>query len=424
MARRTLQSTATRALATPTTSMDMPSPFRTPERDAFRQSLRDFVAKELAPHANDWDEAGEIPWEVHQKIGTLGVWGFGIDTKYGGLGFDDAFMRSAYNEEMAWSGAGGIAAALNGRMISIEPIARLANDEIRERALPGILSGHKGSCLGITEPGGGSDVANMKTTARREGDEYVLNGSKTFITGALTADHFVIGARTGSAGLGGLSLFFVDKDTPGFDRVPLDRKMGWWCSDQATLYFSECRVPAAHLMGRENKGFLAIMEVPTLSIEPPHRIICASPYDLWQNFNMERLALVAGCLGMMRVCLAESVDWALQRQTFGKPLIKHQVIRHKIAEMSSRIDAVDAYCNTLCWLINEGDMPVAQITKAKFFATKQLEWCASEAMQILGGAGYLRGNPVERIYREVKVMAIGGGSEEIMRDLAVRQMGL
>ena len=380
----------------------MKNPFDTPERVAFRKTLRDFVAKEIKPNADAWDEAGQIPWELHQRVGVLGVWGFGIEEQYGGLGMDDCFMRAAYNEEFAMCGANGVPAALNGRMISIEPIQRLANADIRSRALPDIVSGRKGSSLGITEPSGGSDVAGMKTTARFDSGTYVINGSKTFITGGMTSDFFVIGARTGGDGLAGISLFFVDAATPGFSRTPLDRKMGWWCADQATLYFENMRVPAENLMGEENLGFIAIME----------------------NFNLERVALIAGALGMMRVCLAESIDWAQTRQTFGQPLIRHQVIRHKIADMSARIDAVEAYLNQICWSVNSGDMPVAEICKAKFFATKALEFCASEAMQVLGGAGYLRGHPVERIYREVKVMAIGGGSEEIMRDLAVRQMGL
>ena len=178
--------------------------------------------------------------------------------------------------------------------------------------------------------------------------------------------------------------------------------MGWWCSSQATLHFDDCRVPAESLMGEEDRGFIAIME----------------------NFNLERIAAVAVALGMMKVCLDESIAWARERETFGQPLISHQVIRHKIADMSARIDATEALLNQICWLANEGEMPVAEISKAKFFSTKALEFCASEAMQILGGAGYLRGSPVERVYREVKVIAIGGGSEEIMRDLAVRQMGL
>ena len=380
----------------------MRNPFDTPERIAFRQTLKSFVATEITPHVDDWDEQGEIPWELHAKIGALGVWGFAIDEKYEGLGFDDCFLRAAYNEELSMCGAGGVGAALNGRMISIEPIHRLASPEIKDRVLADIVSGRKSSSLAITEPGGGSDVANLKTTAKRDGNHFVLNGSKTFITGGMKSDFFVVGARTGGPGLEGISLFFVEKDAPGFSRTSIERKMGWWCSDQATLYFDDCRVPAENLMGEEDRGFIAIME----------------------NFNLERIGLIAGSLGAMRVCLQSSVDWAKERETFGKPLIRHQVIRHKIADMSMRIDATEALLNQLCWQINEGEMPVAEIAKAKVFATKNLEFCASEAMQIFGGAGYLRGNPVERIYREVKVMAIGGGSEEIMRDLAVRQMGL
>lgn len=384
----------------------MDNPFETDDRRAFRDTIRAFVASEITPFADAWDEVGVVPWELHQKIGALGVWGFGIDEKYGGLGFDDCFMRAAYNEELARCGAGGVAAALNGRMISIEPIARLASEDIRARVLPQILSGHKGSSLGVTEPGGGSDVAGLTTSAKRDGNHFVLNGSKTFITGGMTSDYFVIGARTGGPGIAGISLFFVEADDIGFSRSPLARKMGWWASDQATLHFDNLRVPAENMMGEEDRGFLAIME----------------------NFNYERIGLIAGMLGMMKTALATSIDWAQERKTFGKRLIDHQVIRHKIADMSSRIDAVEALLNTLCWNVNtgreQGQMPVAEISKAKMFTSKSLEFCASEAMQILGGAGYLRGNPVERIYREVKVMAIGGGSEEIMRDLAVRQMGL
>jgi len=207
---------------------------------------------------------------------------------------------------------------------------------------------------------------------------------------------------TGGSGLSGISLFFVDADTPGFSRTPLTKKMGWWASNQATLYFDDCRVPAENLMGEEDHGFIQIMH----------------------NFNYERFGLSAWALGMMKVCLEDSIAWAQQRETFGKPLIKHQVIRHKIADMSAKIDATESYLWAICAQIEQGDMPVAEICKSKFFATKALEFCASEAMQILGGAGYMRGNRVENIYREVKVIAIGGGSEEIMRDLAVRQMGL
>ena len=380
----------------------MENPFETPERKAFRETVTRFVESEIKPYADQWDEEGTIPWELHEKVGALGVFGFGIDEAYGGLGFDDCFMRAAYSEELGKCGATGVGAALGGRLISIGPLQDLANDEIRQRVLPDVVAGRKASSLAITEPAGGSDVARMKTTARRDGDEYVINGSKTFITGGMHSDYFVVGARTGEGGLRGISLFFVEATTPGFSRSELPKKMGWWCSDTATLYFEDCRVPASHLMGEENNGFIAIMH----------------------NFNFERLNMVAGMVGMMKVCFDEAVAWAMERETFGKKLIQHQVIRHKLADMSARIDLIEAYLHQICWQANEGRMPFAEVTKAKFSASKALEFVASEAMQILGGAGYLRGNVVERMYREVKVQAIGGGSEEIMRDLAVRLMGL
>ena len=234
----------------------MKNPFDTPEREEFRAQLKTFVDKEIKPYVNDWDEEGRVPWELHQKAGALGVWGFGIDERYGGLGEDDSFLRAIYNEEFAKCGAGGVGAAMGGRMISLEPIQRLCSTEIKDRVLKDIVTGKKGSSLGITEPGGGSDVANMKTTAKRDGNHFVINGSKTFITGAMTSDYFVVGARTGGEGLTGISLFFVEADRDGFSRVPLDKKMGWWCSDQATLYFDNVRVPAENMMGEEDKGFL------------------------------------------------------------------------------------------------------------------------------------------------------------------------
>ena len=380
----------------------MKNPFDNDERRAFRDSVARFVRNEIEPHADAWDEAGTFPWAVHEKACALGLFGFGIDEQYGGLGFEDAFMRAASAEELGRGGIGGVIAAIGSRGIMVGLVNGLANEDIKRRALPEILSGMKGGALGITEPSGGSDVANLQTRARREGDEYIINGSKTFITGGMNASYFAIAARTGEAGGGGISLFFVEAQMPGFSRTAIERKMGWWASDTATLYFDECRVPAANLMGLENRGFFATLN----------------------NFNFERLFMCAQMLGMARRCLDDSVAYAQQRKTFGKALIKHQVIRHKIADMSSRIDAMDALINQICWNINAGDTPVAAISKAKVFCSTALEFCANEAMQIFGGAGYLRGNAVERIYRETKVMTIGGGSAEIMRDLAMRQMGL
>ena len=380
----------------------MRNPFDTEERKTFREMVSKFLEAEIWPYVDEWDEAGEYPHEINEKVCELGVFGFGIDEKYGGLGFDDQFMRKDVSVEMGRTSAGGLFASVGSRNIMLGPLTELANEEIKLKALPDLMSGKKGGSLGITEPGGGSDVARMKTTAQKDGNEWVLNGSKTFITGGMQASYFVIGARTGKKGLGGISLFFVEADTPGFTRSSIDKKMGWWSSDTATLYFDNCRIPADNLMGEENKGFLAIMN----------------------NFNYERYMMGAQMLGMAKRCFEECVQYSQERQTFGKNLIEHQVIRHKLADMSAKIDAMDAYLNQVAQLMNDGEMPVAEISKIKFYCSECIESIASEAMQIFGGAGYLRGNAVERIYREVKVMAIGGGSKEIMKDLTVKQLGL
>ena len=380
----------------------MINPFLNDERKAFHQSVAKFLEAEIWPHVDEWDEAGEYPHEINEKICQLGIFGFNIPKQYGGLGFDDAHMRKASAVEMGRSSAGGVMASVGSRSIMLKPLTELANDEIKNRVLPELLSGRKGGALGITEPGGGSDVARMQTTARRDGDEWVLNGQKMFITGGMQASFFVIGARTGGDGMGGISLFFVDADTPGFSRTPIERKMGWWASDTATLYFDECRIPETNIMGEENKGFFAIMD----------------------NFNFERFMMAAQMCGMSMRLFDECVAYAQSRETFGETLISHQVIRHKLADMSARIDAMDAYLNQVAEIMNTAARPVAEISKLKFHCSTNLEWIASAAMQIFGGAGYLRGHAVERIYREVKVQAIGGGSEEIMRDLAMKQMGL
>lgn len=382
--------------------MPLPSPFMTPEREAFRRDLSRFIKAEIAPNIEKWEDDHAVPWDLHEKVASFGVFGFGVEEAFGGLGFDDAFMRCDYAELMFGCGASGVAAAVGGRMISIGPIAQLAPDDFRTTVLPEIIAGRMSSALAITEPGGGSDVANLTTRAERTGTGWVLNGAKAYITSGMTSRWFLVGARTGGPGPAGISLFLVEADTPGFTRAPLDGKMGWHCSDQASLFFDNCHLPESALIGPENRGFLSIMN----------------------NFNYERLAMTAGCLGMMKLCYSSALDWARERKTFGRRLIEHQVIAHKFTEISARIDLLESLIERICWAINQGQMPVAEISKAKFSATKALEYTASECMQIFGGVSYIKGNPVERIWREVKVMAIGGGSEEIMRDLAARQMGL
>ena len=272
----------------------------------------------------------------------------------------------------------------------------------KQQVIPPIMRGQKRISLAITEPSGGSDVASIRTTARRDGDHYVVDGSKTFISGGMGANWFTTAVRTGGEGARGVSVLLVPADCDGVSRTPLARKQGWWCSDTATIYFDEVRVPAGNLIGTENSGFLVIMA----------------------NFNNERMAMAVGMEAFARVCLEEAVNWARERRTFSKRLADHQVIRHKIAQMKQRINATQAYIQLCSRQIVDGNPQPGDIALLKVQASETMEFCAREAMQVLGGAGYMRGNRVERIYREVRVNAIGGGSEEIMRDLAARQFGL
>ena len=243
-------------------------------------------------------------------------------------------------------------------------------------------------------------MANLKTRAQRDGEHYIVNGSKTFITSGMRADYITTAVRTGGDGMGGVSLLVIEGDTQGLSRSPL-HKMGWWCSDTATLYFDNCRVPVANRIGPENAGFMAIM----------------------LNFNHERIMLATQACASAQVCYDEALAYARERQTFGRPLIKSQVIKHKLAEMKMRIDAVHAQIELLAWRVAQGATPVAELSLLKNLSTETFERVAAEAMQVLGGAGYLRGSKVERLYRETKVLTIGGGSREIMYDLAARQMG-
>jgi acyl-CoA dehydrogenase len=376
------------------------SPFYGPEHEAFRATIRRFVEREIEPYATAWDEAGEFPRELYARAAEVGLLGLGFPEEYGGTPCD-RFMRLVATQEFARAGSGGVSASLFSHTIGTPPILRRGSAELKARVLPPVLRGEKISALAITEPSGGSDVANLQTRARREGDVYVVDGSKTFITSGMRADFLTVAVRTGGPGAGGVSLLLIEGDTPGLQRTPL-KKMGWWASDTATLYFENCRVPVENLIGEENSGFRTIM----------------------LNFNDERLHMAAGCAAFARVCLDDAIAYARERTTFGKPLTQHQVIRHKLVDMAMRIEATQAMLEWLTWRLEQGEDPIAEICMLKNQATTTLAFCASEGVQIFGGAGYMRGAKVERIYREVKVNAIGGGTEEIMKDLASRQMGI
>jgi len=378
----------------------MTSPFYTAEHEAFREVVRRFVEREIAPYASAWDEAGEFPRALYARAAEIGLLGLGFPEEFGGVPADQ-FMRIVASQELARAGAGGISASLMSHTIGAPPIARAARPEVRARVLSQILSGRKISALAITEPSGGSDVAALRTRARRDGDHYIVSGEKTFITSGIRADYLTVAVRTGGPGAAGVSLLLIERDTPGLTRTKLD-KMGWWASDTATLHFDDCRVPAENLIGEEGQGFRLIM----------------------QNFNSERMGMAASCTAYARVCLDEAIAYARERQTFGKSLLQHQVIRHKLVDMAQRVMASQAMLEMLAWRLDHGDNPVAEICMMKNQATQTMAYCASEAVQIFGGLGFMRGVKVERIYREVKVNAIGGGTEEIMKDLASRQMGL
>ena len=377
------------------------SPFYDATHAAVADSVRRFVEAEVAPHIDRWEADGELPRELHRKAAAAGILGLGYPEEYGGHseGFD-IFHSLAQSEELARVGAGGLTASLMTHGIGLPPILAMGSDEMKRRVAPAVLAGEKIIALAITEPSGGSDVAALKTRAQRVGNKYIVNGSKMFITSGMRADYYTVAVRTGGAGMAGISLMLLEKGTPGFTQTRLD-KMGWHCSDTAALYFQDVEVPPENVIGPENGGFAGIM----------------------RNFNGERLGMAHSCCAYARVCLEEAVGWATTRETFGKRLAQHQSIRIKLADMARQIAATQAWVDLCAWQVKQGLGLPADFAMLKVQATRMLESVAREAAQVLGGASYIKGNKVERIYREVRVNAIGGGSEEIMLDLAGRQLG-
>ncbi len=376
------------------------SPFYTETHEAVAMSVRRFVEREIAPYIDAWEDARAIPRELHRKAAAAGILGLGYPEEYGGhsAGFD-VFHNLAQSEELARPGAGGLTASLMTHGIGLPPILAAGSEEMKRRVAPAVLAGEKIIALGITEASGGSDVANLSTRAERVGNKYVVNGGKMFITSGMRADYVTVAVRTGGAGMGGISLMLIEADMPGFTRTPLE-KMGWHCSDTAALHFDNVEVPPENLIGPENAGFMGIM----------------------RNFNSERLGMAHGCCAYARVCLEEAAAWARERETFGKPLVGHQSIRIKLADMARQVNATQAWVDQCAWQVREGKTQPADFAMLKVQATRMLEAVARDAAQVLGGASYLKGSKVERIYREVRVNAIGGGSEEILLDLAGRQL--
>ncbi|WP_300380154.1 acyl-CoA dehydrogenase family protein [Henriciella sp.] len=383
-------------------SLRAPAPWMDDTHAMWRNSVRSFVEKELVPNIDEWEEAGRISRDVFPKAAEAGLIGMGYPEEYGGAGTEyDRFHGTVTSEELARMGAGGVSSALMIHGIGLPPVMVGGSEDMKREIAPQVLSGKKQISLGITEPGAGSDVAQLKTSAKRSGNGWVVNGAKTYITGGMTSKWLTTAVRTGGPGMGGVSLMLIDLESEGVSRTGLD-KMGWWASDTATIHFDDVFVPPENLIGEVDKGFLGVMA----------------------NFNGERLGMAAQAAAYARVCIEEAAAWAKQRETFGKRLADHQVIRHKISSMAQRVWATTAFLDQCTWRVQNGEAPIAELAMLKVQATETMEFCAREAMQILGGAGFIRGHRVERIYREVRVMAIGGGSEEIMRDLTARQLGL
>ena len=374
--------------------------------DALTDTVRRFALQEIAPHVAQWDEAECFPRELYRRAADIGLLGLGYPEVYGGTPATLA-MRTALSLALCrYGGSGGVLASLFSHNIGLPPVVLYGSEVLKARVIPAVLSGERIAALAITEPGGGSDVAGLRTTARLEGGDYVISGEKVFITSGMRADFITMAVRTGepgSKGAGGISMIVVPGDAPGLSRSPL-QKMGWWCSDTAHLRMDNVRVPAGHLLGAEGSGFRMIME----------------------NFNGERVAMSAGALGFSQACLDEALDWARQRKTFGLALVERQVIRHQLVDMQMRISSTQAWLDAVVARADAGDTSpdwVAQVCMLKNHATQTMQFCADQAVQILGGMGFMRGTKSERIYREVKVMMIGGGAQEIMKELAARQLG-
>ncbi|MBT9464283.1 acyl-CoA dehydrogenase family protein [Hydrogenophaga sp.] len=386
--------------------MNTTQDFTPEDRTALLDTVQRFATQAIAPNVSAWDEAGEFPRGLHHQAAELGLLGLGYPEHLGGTPAPWS-VRNAMSQTLArFGGSGGVMASLFTHNIGLPPVLAHGSPELQADVIPPVLRGEQIAALGITEPGGGSDVAALRTTARLEGDGYVIDGEKVFITSGMRCDWITLAVRTDphSKGASGISMIVVPCNTPGISRSKL-HKMGWHCSDTAHLRFDGVRVPARYRLGAEGAGFRMIMG----------------------NFNGERLAMSAMALGFAQACFDEALAWARQRSTFGAPLIERQVIRHKLMDMQMRIHSTQAWVDALGARVDAGDDGadwVAQVCLLKNHATQTMQHCADAAVQMLGAMGYMRGTVSERVYREVKVMMIGGGAEEIMKELAARQWAL
>jgi acyl-CoA dehydrogenase len=378
----------------------------TDEQQALKVTTAEFVRREVEPHLQDWEDAGEIPRSLHLAAAKAGLLGVSFPEDVGGQGgslLDSVALQEAFFEA---GGSSGLAAGLFTGGIALPHMAARGTREQIDAFVRPTLAGEKIGALAVTEPGGGSDVAGIRTTAVRDGDSFVVNGSKTFITSGVRADFVTTAVRTGGPGHGGISLLVVEKGTPGFT---VDRglaKMGWHCSDTAELSFVDVRVPAANLVGEENSGFYLIAE----------------------QFVVERIALAVHAYGIAARSLALTAAYCRERETFGKPLIARQVVQHKLVEMQRQVEVARVYTRHVAERHVNGapadqQSVIAEACLAKQTAVEACDHVVDQAVQLHGGTGYMHGTEVERHYRDSRILGIGGGATEVLTDLTARLLG-
>ncbi|WP_320178432.1 acyl-CoA dehydrogenase family protein [Roseovarius pacificus] len=365
-----------------------------------RESVRTLREREIEPFINEWEDAEEIPRELYTTMAEAGLLGLSYPEEVGGSACD-VFHGIVMTEELMKSASIGLLAGLFSHNIALPPIVALGTPEQKARFVTPVLEGRRIASLGVTEPNAGSDVANIQTSAVRNGDHYVVNGAKTFITSGCRADQLTAVVRTGGEGFGGISLLVIESDTPGYRVAKKLRKMGWAASDTAELVFEDCRVPVENRIGEEGQGFEALMV----------------------NFQRERLGLAVMAYAAAEVAFDEALRYARERHAFGRPLTGFQVTRHKLADMKMRVAAAKAFTYQVAARINAGEYPVSEVSMAKNFACEMCDLVVNEAVQIHGGYGYAREFKVERLYRDTRLLSIGGGTNEVMREIIAKFEG-
>jgi acyl-CoA dehydrogenase len=374
----------------------------TPERDALRKTVRDFAEREILPNVDTWERSCDLPRELHRKAGEAGLLGANFPEAVGGGGGDGA-DAVIICEELHQAGVpGGVFASLFTCGIAVPHMIASGDERLIDEYVRPTLSGNKIGSLAITEPGGGSDVGHLVTKAIRDGDDYVINGAKTYITSGVRADFVVTASRTGGPGAAGVSLIVVDKGTPGFEVTRKLEKMGWRSSDTAELSYTDVRVPSANLIGPEHSGFLQIAAA----------------------FVSERVGLAAQAYASAQRCLDLTVDWCRNRETFGRPLISRQSVQNTLAEMARRIDVARIYTRHVVerQLAGETNL-ITEVCFAKNTAVEAGEWVANAGVQLFGGMGYMAESEIERQYRDMRIIGIGGGTTEILTSLAAKTLG-